>query len=1134
MSFKINSKITINFFIALFIINAGFLLLPNLVKAATWESPARPVINGNDYVFVTIGTTGQANQAATITISDPNSVVKQTCNITRNEYGYGRCKYEFETDDISGTWSYTATSETGGNIEVGKILMTLADANSLTAMRYGQQTTINVTMTYENVMSKPIVLRPVGRDLGTHTGRSDFIDIDGDGDKEIVVNDYNGRVWIWENIDRFYNEGLMLISGTDWRTNDVGTYHLSSGCVYEDFDGNGVQTIICGEYSGRLYAFSNVNMSAGYNVAYSHRTDDEGDSIRTAPVLCDVDNDGTADQVAVGIYQGYIVFYTFTDAGGFTQLYKSADIGLMHYGTRPLCADFDSDGYNEWLVPDYYYGYRFYDVDRDNGNAIVVGDAAPDRGSYYGYGAAVDFDKDGVIEAVVPMTHGRFQFLEYNKSGTSELEEDLAINTDTDWGSYAYGGGFLEIDDLNKNGRPDFISTDTDVQSIFTEYDPSGPDWYQIEVGKGYENSYNKPAYADFDGDGIKEVVIFGRYSGNVYIYQFNGEDWDLIYEGWEKQYTEMGYWGEGRLYGRTNGWLYTQECITGDIDDDDLEEVICFPYDGRALIYEQADRVEENVSPEIYLTVSLNDGKYENLDTANAEIRILSNGKTLALKENVALGITDVVDEDNQNQGSLNPRWTDGIKSTHGTYASQNSVDYATIDSSTAEEATYSRIKLGQSYQVGAIKIWHYFADGRGYKNVIIRSTNDSTGDLCNFTTNDVLFDNSADGANEKYGEGRNGKAIYFDPVDMSCLRESTAGSSYWTTASNSGNHRTEIEIYETDEHASFDVYLEKRADSSLAVKDDWEIDVTVADRTGNLINIAGQITIPVTYDRLPFSTVIVGGTEYYPGDNGQIVIQLKDEFNDPLSGATCEVDYYYPDRSAWLSDQSATELGSTGVYYDDFTAPTGNEGVYIAIASCTASGFTDTDSHTFHISTSVSQGVWGNVDRTLTDYATSSIASAVWSYTGSSLDTVGNAITKTWAYATRKLTSRQIGDEASEHIAQEENIGSNVWSYTGSALDTAGNAITKVWSYTGSSLDTSGNAIAKVWSYTTRKLTSRQIGDGVEYIPGVTESATVTQIANEADQNTIEYDVDLVRQATFDFAGFADSGTTLTLVDS
>ena len=1125
MSFKIKTNKIKGFFICLFIISAGFFIFPKITQATVWTSPGRPVINGNNYTFVTIGDVAQANQAATIVIKDPSSITKQTCNVTRNEYGYARCKYTFSSSDSAGTWTYTATSETGGNISVGKITMSLADANDLTAIEYGEQTTINVDISYNNVMPKPIVVRPMGRDLGTYMGRNDMVDIDGDGDLEIISTEYNGRVYIWEDFDRFYNEGTMLISGTDWRSADYGAYHMSSGCVFEDFDSDGDQTMICGDYYGRLYAWADVDLTDGTDVAYSYRSDDEGDSIRTLPVLCDVDDDGIADQVAVGIYQGYIVFYEYTDTGGFVQKYKSGDLGTMHYGVRPVCGDFDADGYNEWIVGEYNGKFYFYDVDRGDSNNIVPGDQAIDRGSHFGHGAAADFDNDGQDEAVMPLTSGRFQLLSYTTT-TASLDEDLTWATDTDWGTYYYGGGHVKFDDLNKNGRPDFGIADTYAKFVFTEYDPDTVDWYQTQIGQGYERSYNEVEYVDFDGDGIKEIMAFGRYSGNTYIYQFNGEDWDLIYEGWEKDYIDdTGGHGDGRIYGNQNAWFYTQKCAVGDIDDDDLEEAICFPYDGRSIVYEQADRVEENVSPEIYLTVSLNDGNYQDPDEANMEIRILNGGELLALSENIALGITDVVDEDNQNQDSLNPRWTDGVKSSYTLHdinagLTQASTDYSDIDSSTTEEAVYSRIKLGDSYQVGAIKVWNYFGDGRSYRDVIIRSTNDSSGDLCDFTTNDLLFDNSADGSNLRYSEGVNGKSIYFSPVTMSCLRESTAGSSYYTTSLDSGNDRTEIEIYETDDYASFNAYLERTDDSTLDVKDDWTIDVTAADRTGNLINISDQLTIPVTYDELPFYARIVGGTEYYPGDAGQLVIQIKDEFNDPVTGATCTVDYYGPDASLWLDDQATLEIGSTGIYYDSFTAST-TEGVYIAISTCTSGAFSDTDSHTFHTSKSVSEGVWDIDVRTLTDYATSSITDAIWNRATSSATTEGSF---------GKVLAENIDDQIS-------GVAASVWAYSTRTLSSFGTLVSDIWSNGSRTLSTFGSLAADIWNDTyapVRKLTSRQIGSGAEYMAGVSSAGLVTQVANDADQSTIQYDVDLVRQATFDFAGFADSGTTLTLVDS
>lgn len=244
---------------------------------------------------------------------------------------------------------------------------------------------------------------------------------------------------------------------------------------------------------------------------------------------------------------------------------------------------------------------------------------------------------------------------------------------------------------------------------------------------------------------------------------------------------------------------------------------------------------------------------------------------------------------------------------------------------------------------------------------------------------------------------------------------------------------------------------------------------------------------------------SVKVWGTEYADDEAGTIYAQVFYGDGSPcntVSASDITATVYKSDGSIIINGAQMSYVANTnGIYKYDFAGGTFSvEGVYVidVIASSTSPDISAYNSNEIHISQTANK--------------IKSMVSDIWSYTGSALDTTGNAISK-------------------------------VWSYTGSSLDTTGNAISKVWSYTGSSLDTTGNAIAKVWDYTSglgRRLTSRQIGESGVYVPGVTESGTIAQVANEADQVAIKYDVDLVRQATFDFAGFADSGTTLTLIDS
>lgn len=69
---------------------------------------------------------------------------------------------------------------------------------------------------------------------------------------------------------------------------------------------------------------------------------------------------------------------------------------------------------------------------------------------------------------------------------------------------------------------------------------------------------------------------------------------------------------------------------------------------------------------------------------------------------------------------------------------------------------------------------------------------------------------------------------------------------------------------------------------------------------------------------------------SEYRRGEEGSSVVLVK--LNDvPISGVSVKGDYYYPNQSLWLDDVVFTEIGSTGMYYYNFTVPvTYPEGVY------------------------------------------------------------------------------------------------------------------------------------------------------------------------------------------------------------
>ncbi len=127
----------------------------------------------------------------------------------------------------------------------------------------------------------------------------------------------------------------------------------------------------------------------------------------------------------------------------------------------------------------------------------------------------------------------------------------------------------------------------------------------------------------------------------------------------------------------------------------------------------------------------------------------------------------------------------TDGNKST-GSYAD----DYPNFSG-----LQYVQADLGAYYDLNEIKLWHYYGDGRKYKDVIVQVSNDPTfaTDVKTVYNNDT--NNSAGrgtGTNSEYAETSAGLDIEFDAVNARYVRFYSNGSSV-----NSNNHYVEAEIY-------------------------------------------------------------------------------------------------------------------------------------------------------------------------------------------------------------------------------------------------------------------------------------------------------------------------------------------------
>jgi len=103
--------------------------------------------------------------------------------------------------------------------------------------------------------------------------------------------------------------------------------------------------------------------------------------------------------------------------------------------------------------------------------------------------------------------------------------------------------------------------------------------------------------------------------------------------------------------------------------------------------------------------------------------------------------------------------------------------------------------LDLGATYSIDKVKLWHYYPDGRKYRDVIVQISDDPT-----FATGvTTVFNNDANnsagfgnGTDPEYAESYAGKTITFEPTLGRYIRTSANGSD-----KNTKSHWVEFEVY-------------------------------------------------------------------------------------------------------------------------------------------------------------------------------------------------------------------------------------------------------------------------------------------------------------------------------------------------
>jgi len=383
------------------------------------------------------------------------------------------------------------------------------------------------------------VANPLGGvDVGDYSAPS-FVDVDGDGDMDAFIGEYDGIINYYKNTGTPQAPAFtqQTAAANPFNGVDVGNYSAPS---FVDVDGDGDMDAFIGESSGRILYYENTgtpqapaftqpiggdNPLGGANVgSYS------------APSFVDVDGDGDMDAF-IGEYNGTIVYYENTgtlQAPAFTKRTGAANpLGgvKLGYHSTPSFVDVDGDGDMDAFIGEGYGTIVYYEnTGTPQAPAFTqrTGAANPLGGvdvEYHSAPSFVDVDGDGDMDAFIGEYYGIINY--YENTGTPQApaftQRTGASNPlgGVNVGSYS-APSFVDVD-----GDGDMDAFIGEYYGIINYYEntgtPQAPVFTQRTgaanplggVNVGY---YSTPSFVDVDGDGDMDVFI-GEYYGTIVYY---------------------------------------------------------------------------------------------------------------------------------------------------------------------------------------------------------------------------------------------------------------------------------------------------------------------------------------------------------------------------------------------------------------------------------------------------------------------------------------------------------------------------------------------------------------------------------------------------------------------------------------
>lgn len=280
------------------------------------------------------------------------------------------------------------------------------------------------------------VSNPFGLSSNSYVAVPTFADLDGDGDQDAMIGEDYGLMQYFENVGSAAAPQFAAPQQNPFGLDSVAYYALPQ---FMDLDNDGDFDLLVAEYPNGFKYFENTGTATTPQFA-APQSNPFGlvattDTVPAVITSADLDDDGDLDILA-GDYNGVMRYYenTGTPAAPQFAAARQNPFGLTstYYYAAPVFIDLDEDGDMDLLVGEYYGAFQYFENTGTKSNPQF---ATPQQNpfgltglSYIAIPAFVDLDNDGDKDLIAADYYGGISYFENTSSiGLAEAEVNIAL-----------------------------------------------------------------------------------------------------------------------------------------------------------------------------------------------------------------------------------------------------------------------------------------------------------------------------------------------------------------------------------------------------------------------------------------------------------------------------------------------------------------------------------------------------------------------------------------------------------------------------------------------------------------------------------------------------------------------------------